>query len=180
MGRELKRKQAKREGKNVREVQKQNENKPLSPKVFTMILVGMLAFFICLYIITGVFITKDLKWFNNSGNANVNEGANIENKILAVDSLRQMEEEYYVYFYDTSKEEDSEVSNLISSSSLKVYRVDLNDAFNSNFVGEPSGIVSSIENLKVSNPTVIKVSSEKIVAFFDGKDDIKIGLQVGQ
>ena len=179
MGREIKRKQAKREGKNVREVQKQNENKPLSPKVFTMILVGMLAFFICLYIITGVFITKDLKWFNNSKeNENVNEGANIENKILAVDSLRQTEEEYYVYFYDTT-DEDSEVSNLVSSLSTKVYRVDLNDAFNSNFIGTASGIVSSIENLKVSNPTVIKVSSAKIVAFFDGKDDIQIGLQIG-
>ena len=175
MGRELKRKQAKRDGKNVKEVQKKNKDKPLSPKTFITILVVLLLFFVILYLITGLFITKEIKWFSNNDN-NEKEVTKIENKILATDSLRQVEEEYYVYYYD-STEEDTEVSNTLYSVSEKVYRVDLNDAFNSNFVGEPSGIVEDIDSLKVSNPTLIKVSSEKIIAFYNGAEEIKIALE---
>ena len=173
MGRELKRKQAKRDGKNVREVQKLNQDKPLTTKQFTLIICVLVFFFVILYLLTGIFITKEIKWFNKNNTAD--EIVEIENKILAVDSLRQVEEEYYVYYYDT-KEEDGEVSSIISILEEKVYRVDLNDAFNSNFIGEPSGIVANINDLKVSNPTLIKVESEKITAFYSGSDEIKIAL----
>ena len=174
MGRELKRKQAKKDGKNVKEVQKKTQEKPLSPKAFVGILIMLLLFFVLLYIITGLFITKELKWFNNgSKNDDVVE---IENKILATDSLRQVEEEYYVYFCDTT-DEDSEVTNILYSIPDKVYRVDLHDDFNSNFVGESSGIVENISDLKVSNPTVIKVTSERITAFYSGAEEIKLALK---
>ena len=174
MGRELKRKQAKRDGKNVREVQKKNQEKPLSPKTFMIILGALLLFFVFLYILTGLFITKELKWFDNGNDEE--ETTEVENKILATDSLRQMEEDYYVYFYDPT-DEDTEVINALYSVSETVYRVDLSSDFNANFVGEPSGIVEDINNLKVSNPTLIKVSSEKIVAFYSGADEITIALQ---
>ena len=174
MGRELKRKQAKRDGKNVKEVQKNNQDKPLSSKTFITILIVLLVFFIVLYIITGLFITKELKWFDNK--KDTEEITEITNKILAADTLRQSEEDYYVYFYNP-EEENTEVSNLLYSVSDKIYRVNLNDDFNSNFVGEPSGIVENINDLKVLNPTLIKVSSEKIVEFHSGKDEIKLALQ---
>ena len=172
MGRELKRKQAKREGKNVREVQKKNEDKPLSPKTFVIIMIVLFVFFVVLYILTGLFVTKELKWFNKD---NENETTVVENKILAVDTLKQMEEIYYVYYYDT-KEENSEVSNIVNILQDKVYRVDLNDGFNTNYVGEPSGVVSDITQLKVSNPTVVKVSSEQIVEFYSGVEQITSSL----
>lgn len=174
MGRELRRKQAKREGKNVREVQKKNQEEPLSLKILVIILVTLVLFLVILYILTGLFITKELKWFDK--NNEEEEITGVENKILATDSLRQVEEDYYVYFYNPS-DEDSDVTNALYSVSEKVYRVDLSSDFNSNFVGEPSGVVEDITNLKVSNPTVIKVSSEKIVAFYSGADEITIALQ---
>ena len=174
MGRELRRKQAKREGKNVREVQKLNQGKPLSPKTFITIMILLVVFFIVLYILTGIFVTKEIKWF--SKNDTEDSVTEIENKILATDSLRQVEEEYYVYYYDIT-DEDSDVANALYSIDEKIYRVDLNDAFNSNFVGEPSGVVSDINDLKVSNPTVIKVSSEQIVAFYSGAEEITSALK---
>ena len=64
MGRELIRKQAKKDGKNVKEVQKNNVEKPLSPRAFIGILIMLVFFFIVLYILTGLFITKELKWFS--------------------------------------------------------------------------------------------------------------------
>lgn len=174
MGRELKRKQAKRDGKNVREAQKKSQDKPLSLKTFIIIMVVLIVFFIILYLLTGIFVTKEIKWFNND--SKVDNIVEVNNKILATDSLRQVEEEYYVYYYDTT-DEDNEVSSLLSSLSDEVYRVDLHDDFNSNFIGEPSGIVENINDLKVTNPTLIKVSSEKIVEFYSGDVEIKIALQ---
>lgn len=173
MGRELKRKQAKRDGKNVKEVQKKNKEKPLSPKTFITILIVLLLFFVVLYIITGLFVTKELKWFDKKPAEE--EVTEITNKILAAESLKQAEEEYYVFFYDTTDEED--LSSRINLLSEKIYKVDLNDAFNSNFIGKPSGKVKDIKDLKVSNPTLIKVSSEKIVEFYSGKDKIEAVLK---
>lgn len=174
MGRELKRKQAKREGKNVKEAQIVNQKNELKPKSFVNIILMLLLFFIILYLITGLFITKDIKWFDKKESTE-NENTSIDNKILASESLRQVEEDYYVYFYDTTNE-DSSLSSVISSLNEKVYRVDLSDGFNSNYVGESSGIVSDINDLKVSSPTVIKVSSERIVEFYSGSEDIRINL----
>ena len=68
-------------------------------------------------------------------NSSDNKETTITNKILAGDSLRQVEELYYVYYYDSTNE-DKEVSSIVSSLNDKVYRVDLHDDFNSNFVGE--------------------------------------------
>lgn len=175
MGRELKRKQAKRDGKNVREAQIVNQKKELRPKSFINIILVLLLFFVILYLITGLFITKDIKWFDKK-DSDKEEKVSIDNKILASESLRQTEEEYYVYFYDTTNENNS-LNSVISSLNGKVYRVDLSDGFNSNYVGEASGIVSDINDLKVSDPTVIKVSSERIVEFYSGSEDIRINLE---
>lgn len=175
MGRELKRKQAKREGKNVKEVQKKNAEKPMDMKTFVTILIALVLCFIILYILTGLFITKDIKWFEKKSDNETTE-TNITNKILGVDSLRQQEEEYYVYFYDTTSE-DVSVTGVVNNLSSKVYRVNLNDDFNANFIGEPSGVTDDINNLKVSSPTVIKVVSEKITEYYNGKEEITTSLK---
>ncbi len=176
MGRELRRKEAKRSGKNVKEVQKLNKEKPMTMKTFITIIVTLLVFFVILYIITGIFITKDIKWFDSKDtNTNTNEST-VSNKILGVDSLRQSEEEYYVYYYDSTNE-NSEVAGVISSLSTKVYRVDLHDAFNGNLIGEPSGVVTDIADLKVSDPTIIKVISSTISEYYNGVDQITTTLK---
>ena len=117
-------------------------------------------------------IVKYVKNINIDKNNNEEQTTTITNKILAADTLKQTEETYYVYYYDIANE-DSEVSSTINRLSEKVYRVDLNDAFNTNFVGEPSGVTSDINSLKVSNPTVVKVVSEQITEFYSGKEEIK-------
>lgn len=174
MGRELKRKQAKIEGRNVREVQKvKQERSELKPKTLLVILGFMIGFFVILYLVTGLFITKDIKWLSkDKSSSDSEEVTSIENKILASESLSQKDDTYYVYFYDTSNE-DSDITNTLYLINDKVYRVDLHDGFNSNYVGEPSGVVDDVKDLKVSDPTVIKVSSGKIVDFYAGKDKIK-------
>ena len=170
MGRELRRKQAKKEGKSVREAQKMAKDKPLSMKAFITIVISLILCFVLLYILTGIFVTKDIKWFDKKDNTTTNDGNSISNKILGVDALRQSESEYYVYFYDPSNEE-SLVSSKVNSLSV-VYRVDLSDSFNSNFIGDNSGIVSDINDLKVSNPTIIKVVNGDITNIYSGANEI--------
>lgn len=174
MGRELKRKQAKRDGKNVKEVQKQKqelENNTVTLNKLIILVIFMVLFFSALYLITGLFITKDIKWFSKNSSSS-EENTTIENKILANESLKQSEDAYYVYFYDPDKE-DSSVSSVVSSLEDKVYRVDLSSDFNSGYIGDSSGIVKKIDDLKVSDPTVIKIESGEIVAFYNGTSEIE-------
>ena len=167
MGRELRRKEAKRNGKNVRDIQKLSKEKPMTMKQFITIIVVLLVFFVILYILTGIFITKDIKWFDKKDTTTDNVST-ISNKILGVDSLRQSEEEYYVYYYDTTNE---------NSDVTKVYKVDLHDAFNANIVGDPSGVVSDISELKVADPTVIKVVNSTITEYYTGVEQITTTLK---
>lgn len=171
MGRELRRKEAKRQGKNVKEVQNTNKENLITSKKFITIMIVVLALFILTYLFTGI-ITNDIKLFSKDSTSSEETASNIKNKILASESLKQSEEDYYVYYYDVTKE-NIEVTNIVNYLTDTVYRVDLNDAFNANFIGEPSGVVDTIENLKVSDPTIIKVSSERIVSFYSGIDEIK-------
>ena len=64
MGRELRRKEAKRSGKNVKEVQNKNKEKYMTPKSFVIILIVCLVLFGLTYLFTGIFATKDIKLFN--------------------------------------------------------------------------------------------------------------------
>ena len=144
-------------------------------KTFITIIVTLIVFFIILYILTGIFITKDIKWFEKKDTTDTTENT-ISNKILGVDSLRQAEEEYYVYYYDTTNE-NSDINSIVNSLSEKVYRVDLHDDFNSNLIGEPSGVVSDISQLKVSDPTIIKVVSSTITEFYNGVEQIEATLK---
>ena len=170
MGRELRRKEAKRNGKNVKEVQKKENY--MTPKNLTIIMIVVVLLFALTYLLAGIFITKDIKLFNKKETEEEETTNSISNRILASDSLKQSDSSYYVYYYDTTKEDD-EVKSAVYSLTETVYRVDLNDDFNANFIGDPSGVVDSIENLKVSDPTVIKVTDGKITAFYNGKEAIK-------
>ena len=175
MGRELKRKEAKRIGKNVKEVNKLEKDNSITTKSFIIIMIVLIVLFSLTYLFTGIFATKDIKWFSKNNQVEEDDTTNIRNRILASDSLKQIDDEYYVYYYDSTKE-DSEVTSVVDRLSDTVYRVDLHDDFNSNFIGEPSGIVNTIDDLKVSNPTVIKVSLEKIISFYSG-EEIKTSLK---
>ena len=171
MGRELRRKEAKRAGKNVREAQKMSKEKPMTVKGLITIVAVVITLFVLTYILTGIFATKDIKLFNKKEKDEETTNS-ISNRILASDSLKQSDSSYYVYYYDSTNEDD-EVREKTYDLLETVYRVDLNDDFNANFIGTPSGIVDSLEELKVSDPTIIRVENGKIVSFYNGKEEIK-------
>ena len=169
MGRELRRKQAKKEGKSlVKEIQ--TEEKQIEKFVIiTLVLIFILS---AIYILSALFVTKELDWFNKKENTTTN--TLVQNTILASEIFKQKEEEYYVYFYDYT-DEDSKISNAINSklSSAKVYKVDTNSALNNKYVSEESNkSAKKLNELKVKSPTVIKISGETISAYYEGNEII--------
>lgn len=174
-GKRIKKKRSKKKWKKCQRYTKLSKEKANDYETVLTIIVVLLVFFVILYILTGIFITKDIKWFDKKDTTTDNVST-ISNKILGVDSLRQSEEEYYVYYYDTTNE-NSDVTSTINSLTTKVYKVDLHDAFNANIVGDPSGVVSDISELKVADPTVIKVVNSTITEYYTGVEQITTTLK---
>ena len=168
MGRELRRKQAKREGKSLKneEIKEEyNVKKIVITCVIVLVSIGLV------YLISALFITKELDWFSKE---EVKENtSSVENSILASAIFKQKEDEYYVYFYDFN-EHNNMYKNIVSSklSSKKVYNVDTSSGLNSNYVSDVSNKkATGLDDLKVINDTVIKIVGDTIVEYYE-KDEI--------
>lgn len=169
MGRELRRKQAKKEGKSLHPEIKEETNQLKKLLIITAVLV----FIICtIYIISALFVTKELDWLDKK-DENTTETL-IENTILASEIFKQKEEEYYVYFYDYN-DENNQITSAVSSklSSKKVYKVDTSSALNIKYVSEQSNkSAKKLEELKVKSPTVVKINGDEISAYYEDKEII--------
>ena len=168
MGRELRRKQAKREGKSLKNEDikvEYNVKKTVITCVIVLVSIGLV------YLISALFITKELDWFSKE---EVKENtSSVENSILASAIFKQKEDEYYVYFYDFN-EDNNMYKNIVSSklSSKKVYNVDTSSGLNSNYVSDVSNKkATGLDGLKVVNDTVIKIVGDTIVEYYE-KDEI--------
>ena len=168
MGRELRRKQAKREGKSLKSEEikvEYNVNKIVITCVIVLVSIGLV------YFISALFITKELDWFSKEEVKENTSG--VENSILASAIFKQKEDEYYVYFYDFN-EDNNMYKNIVSSklSSKKVYNVDTSSGLNSNYVSDVSNKkATGLDGLKVVNDTVIKIVGDTIVEYYE-KDEI--------
>lgn len=168
MGRELRRKQAKREGKSLKNEDikvEYNVKKIVITCVVVLVSIGLV------YFISALFITKELDWFSKEEVKENTSG--VENSILASAIFKQKEDEYYVYFYDFN-EDNNMYKNIVSSklSSKKVYNVDTSSGLNSNYVSDVSNKkATGLDDLKVVNDTVIKIVGDTIVEYYE-KDEI--------
>jgi len=170
MGRELKRKQAKKEGKNVKEsLNKEREVKEKN-EIYGFLKISLILIIVLgiIYLLVGIFITKEIELFNNNETEETNN--NVANKILASSIFNQKEEEYYVYFYDFDEEASSTLTTINSKlSSKKVYKVDTGDSLNQNYVTEEDSNPSatSLDDLKVKTNTLIKIVNDEIVSYYE-------------
>ncbi len=176
MGRELKRKQAKKEGKNIKEINKANNlsEEEVSLKKLIIITGVIIAIAVILYWVIGTFVTKEIGKPQNN-NVITESPKTATNSILASAIFRQSEEEYYVYFYDFSNR-ISEVENQITNklSDKKVYRVDTSNGLNQNYVSDTTNPnAKTLEELKVKEPTIIKIVNDEITNYYEGEDSIK-------
>ena len=102
-------------------------------------------------------------------------------EILAGETFNRVDETYYVMMYNFDDKENSPKYNSIYSvyyangGSDKIYVVDLSKKFNTNYITDSNSKVniSSIENLKVGDGTLIKVENGKGTLKVIGEEQIK-------
>ena len=168
MGRELRRKQAKKEGKSL---EKKVEEENTSIMKYLKVTMVVIIFGCLIYLLCALFVTKELDWFNKKEETT----PVTSNTILASQLFKQKEESYYVYFYNFD-EEDTEITNTVTSSlsSEKVYKVNTKDALNSNYISENSNKkAKTLEELKVKDHTLIKIENDTIKEYYEEKDITK-------
>ena len=172
MGRELRRKQAKKDGKSL---EKENlvEVDQIKKYFFTVfVVVGVFA---AIYLVSALFITKEVDWFSkNKAKDAATSDNGVANSILASAIFKQSEESYYVYFYNFDEEtKDSAITNLVSRSILdsKVYKVNTASAMNANYVGETSNKqAKTLAELKVKAHTLIKITGDTISEYYEADE----------
>lgn len=173
MGRELKRKQEKKDKKNnIKRVEEYNTDIKLS--TFIKLVLSIVLILFVLYYVTALFITEELVInFGNDKSPSVEEAEGVENKILARNTFSQKEGSYYVYFYDFDEANPS-IENALSKKEFTMYRVDAGNALNMKYItdGESNLNITSINDLKVKSPTIIMVLAGQVAAYYEGTEDI--------
>lgn len=173
MGRELRRKQAKKEGKSLKN---ENITEDYSLTKFIKVLTIVVLSAVLLYLVSAIFITKEINLFGKNNTTNTTQ--TVSNAILAKSIFNQSEESYYVYFYDFNENNNS-INTTISSklSSSKVYRVDTSSSFNSKYVSDTSNKeAKTLDDLKVVKDTLIKIEGDTITMYLEGEEEITSNL----
>lgn len=137
------------------------------------ICIAVIIIFAILYLVVGLFITKEIDLFKDKDNESTD--TTTSNAILANSVFDQKEEEYYVYFYDFNNENTNIATSIVNiSSNYTVYKVDTSDILNKNFVVEENSNKSAtnLDELKVIKDTIIKVSNDKIIEYYEGEQEI--------
>ena len=171
MGRELRRKQAKKDGKSL---EKEEIIETNQIKKYLINIVAIVGVFAIIYVLSALFITKELDWFNKDKEEENKSSNEVSNSILASTIFKQNEESYYVYFYDFDEEEkDSAITSLVNNKLTedKVYKVNTKSAMNANYVGETGNKnAKTLNDLKVVNHTLIKVSGDTISEYYEKEE----------
>ena len=109
MGRELRRKQAKKSGQSLERVETKKDNQI---KKYIINIISLLGVFVIIYLLSALFVTKELDWFSKKEKeTNVNV---VANTILASEAFKQKESSYYVYFYDYDEDEkDGDINHTL-------------------------------------------------------------------
>ena len=170
MGRELRRKQAKKEGKSLKN---ENITEDYSLTKFVKVSVIVILSAVFLYLVSAIFITKEINLFGKNNTTNTTNQT-VSNAILAKSIFNQSEESYYVYFYDFN-ESNNNINTIVSSklSESKVYRVDTSSSFNSKYVSDTSNrSATTLDDLKVVKDTLIKIEGDAITMYLEGEEEI--------
>ena len=171
MGRELRRKEERKNKNNNKVVETENT---IKGSTIIKLAIAIIIIIVALYYSIAIFITKEIKisLFNDT-NTEEQSSTEVTNKILATNIFNQKEETYYVYFYDFT-DEDTMLSSSMSNIETPVYRVDTSSGLNKKYVTEENGNrnVASVSDLKVKSPTLIKITSDKVSGYYEGRIEI--------
>lgn len=95
-------------------------------------------------------------------------------KILAGETFNKDHDDYYVIFYDFKSSDKDNYQAYILNKKTPIYQVDTSDKMNEQYItdGNPNKDASKISELKVKNPTLIKITNKLISIYMEDKDSI--------
>lgn len=103
----------------------------------------------------------------------VNNSVIVYDEILAGSTFNMKEDSYYVIFYKSGDNIllDS-VNNYRAKKDKKLYFVDLNSGFNLDIISSEVKEADVVQDLRVVDPTLLKIENKKIKEIITGKDNI--------
>lgn len=111
------------------------------------------------------------------------EEVTIQNEeILAGSTFNMHDDDYMVLYYDYTDVDASVYDELYNNYSAtenevpKMYKVDLSKGFNKGYVSEKKSInksPSSVDNLELKNPTLIRITNHKVVKLITSDNEIR-------
>lgn len=147
---------------------------------FIKLLVIIILIVLAVYLLTRIFITKDLL-NNDKEEEKVTEGNINYNTTMIGAMFTRPEQEYYVIMYDSEDLNSVYYNELASAYSrnkdaIKVYTIDLGNELNRKYVTENTAEVNThtndLEAFKVKNLALLKISNKKIVESFTSEEEI--------
>lgn len=166
--------------KNMKKNKKMNNTEEESNYVnsFVFAILILIIFFILGYLFIGIFVTKTISFGDKKDKKK--EEITIDNDTILLGQLfEQSEDEYYVLVYDAS-DKDNILTNWkgkyeSKGTNIKVYTVDSSNKLNAKFLVDKDSNTNptGYDNLKVKEPTLIKISNKTVSEYIEGKEDIK-------
>ena len=141
---------------------------------FIKILVVVIALILGVYFFTNAFVNSD---YDIKKNGQAGEISN--NNIIVGSILNRPYDEYYVIAYKSSFNDSTIYETYMklyesSKDSLRIYVVDLDNELNKEYYEEIGNKkAQSIEDLKLSSPTLLKIKDKKINKYIEGQEAIK-------
>ena len=145
------------------------------------ILMGVVVVFLLVYF--GFAIYNGEIFGNDKEEETVVEFQN--EKVLVGTTFNMDASEYYVLYYDSSKKGEAVTMQILyndiykPNGIIKMYWADLSDKFNDEYIVKDDNKQSinerpkNISELKVTNPTLIKIKDKKVIEFITGYEKIK-------
>lgn len=154
-------------------------------KRFFIILIIILVLVLGIYFFTRIFITKDLLNKNKEKTEEKTTSGTIDyNTTLISNMFNKSNTEYYVIIYNTEDFASMYYNSLVSKykqnkDALNVYIADLNNEFNKKYISKENVNVNTenLENFKVDNLALLKISKGKIINSYTKLEDIEKTLE---
>ena len=154
--------------KEMNYVEESNTMFSIKNTIITILIVGLI--FACFYFLTNFITSRGYKFNRNKHEASISY-----EEIMAGSTFNMNKDKYVVVFYE--RENDSDLTNYISMYGSRegnsIYYVDLKDGMNRYVLDDVGNKnASSASELRVTNPTLVKIQNGQIREYIEGKDNI--------
>jgi len=139
---------------------------------FVIILTGVAVICVLSYLFTAKFLVKD-----KTKDTDKKDETSISYDNIRVGNIyNRPYDTYYVLATDLTK--DTTYQSLVGTfktnhSNTKVYFIDLSLSVNKEYIGKSNKNATKASEIKLSDPTLIKIKNGKIVSYLDNKNSIE-------